>query len=158
MAWQRWLALGAADFGARLGGVADELGITSRSARPADRVVVGRRGGARGLAALLLSRFDVYLLDEPTNDLDLEGLERLERWVLELDAPVLLVSHDRWFLDRVVTDVAEIDEFTHRLSNFGGGWQAYLDERALAREHARERFDEYDDDASGIGRPGTAPA
>ncbi len=63
--------------------------------------------------------------------------------MLELDAPVLLVSHDRWFLDRVVTDVAEIDEFTHQLGNFGGGWQAYLDERALAREHARERFDEY---------------
>ncbi len=143
VAWQRWLALGAADFGARLGGVADELGITSRLLDQPTESLSGGEAARAGLAALLLSRFDVYLLDEPTNDLDLEGLERLERWVLELDAPVLLVSHDRWFLDRVVTDVAEIDEFTHQLSNFGGGWQAYLDERALAREHARERFDEY---------------
>ena len=86
----------------------------------------------------------MYLLDEPTNDLDLDGLGRLEDWLLGLDAAVLLVSHDRRFLDRVITDVAEIDEFSHRLTVFGGGWQAYLDERELARQHAWERFDEYD--------------
>ena len=96
------------------------------------------------LAALLLSRFDVYLLDEPTNDLDLDGLARLEQWVLGLDAGVLLVSHDRRFLDRVVTDVVEIDEFTHGVTTFGGGWQAYLAERALARQHGWERFEQYD--------------
>ena len=64
--------------------------------------------------------------------------------MLGLDAAVVLVSHDRRFLDRVITDVAEIDEFTHRLTIFGGGWQAYLDERELARQHAWERFDEFD--------------
>src|SRR5690606_18117243 len=97
-----------------------------------------------GLAALLLSRFDVVLLDEPTNDLDVAGLDVLERWVCSLDAPVLLVSHDRHFLDRVVTDIVEIDEFTHRVRTFGGGWQAYLEERERARQHAWERFEEYD--------------
>jgi ATPase subunit of ABC transporter with duplicated ATPase domains len=63
---------------------------------------------------------------------------------------VLLVSHDRRFLYRVVTDVVEIDEFTHGLTPFGGGWQAYLAERSLARQHARERFDEYDTTRKGL--------
>ena len=62
----------------------------------------------------MLARFDVYLLDEPTNDLDLDGLDRLERWIIGLPAAVVLVSHDRTFLARTVTDVVELDEFSHR--------------------------------------------
>jgi ATPase subunit of ABC transporter with duplicated ATPase domains len=143
-AWHRWLSLGAADLDARIGEVSAELGITPRLLAQPTGSLSGGEAARAGLAALLLSRFDVYLLDEPTNDLDLDGLERLERWVLELEAPVLLVSHDRRFLDRAVTDVVEIDEFTHRVTEFGGGWQAYLAERALARQHAWERFEEYD--------------
>jgi len=143
-ALQRWLSLGAADLDARIGVVADQLGMTDRLLDQPTITLSGGEAARAGLAALLLSKFDVYLLDEPTNDLDLEGLRRLEDWLLGLDAAVLLVSHDRRFLDRVITDVAEIDEFTHRLSVFGGGWQAYLEERELARQHAWERFDEYD--------------
>ena len=56
----------------------------------------------------------------------------------------MLVSHDRRFLDRVVTHVVELDEFTHRIAEYAGGWQAYVDERALDRQHAWERFDDYD--------------
>ena len=144
MALQRWLSLGAADLDARIGIVADQLGMTDRLLDQPTVTLSGGEAARCGLAALLLSQFDVYLLDEPTNDLDLDGLRRLEEWLLGLDAAVLLVSHDRRFLDRVITDVAEIDEFTHRLSVFGGGWQAYLEERELARQHAWERFDEYD--------------
>jgi ATPase subunit of ABC transporter with duplicated ATPase domains len=98
---------------------------------------------------LLLSRFDVFLLDEPTNDLDLDGLDRLERWILGLDAPVLLVSHDRSFLRRTITDVVEIDHHSHRTTWFAGGWESFLAERELARQHARERFEEYDSKRTG---------
>ena len=143
-ALQRWLALGAADLDARIGAVADELGLSERLLDQPTLHLSGGEAARVGLAALILSRFDIYLLDEPTNDLDLDGLDRLERWVLGLDAPVLLVSHDRRFLDRVITDVAEIDEFSHRLTRFGGGWQSYLDERELARQHAWQRYEEYD--------------
>ena len=143
-ALQRWLALGAADLEARIGSVADDLGMTARLLDQPSSTLSGGEAARAGLSALLLSQFDVYLLDEPTNDLDLDGLDRLERWIVGLDAPVLLVSHDRRFLDRVVTDVAEIDEFTHRVSVFGGGWQAFLDERERARRHAWEAFDEFD--------------
>ena len=57
----------------------------------------------------------------------------LERWIADLPAGVVLVSHDRTFLARTVTDVLELDEFTHRATLFAGGWQAYLDEREVAR-------------------------
>ena len=144
VAWHRWLALGAADFEARVGAVAGEVGMSARLLAQPTSSLSGGEAARASLAALLLSSFDVYLLDEPTNDLDLDGLDRLERWVLGLEAGVLLVSHDRRFLDRVVTDVVEIDEFTHDVTEFGGGWQAYLAERALAWQHAWDRFEDYD--------------
>ncbi len=102
------------------------------------------------MASLLLSRYDVFLLDEPTNDLDLDGLARLERWVLGLDAPVLLVSHDRTFLERVITDVVEIDHHSHRAEWYSGGWSAFLAERELAELHAQQRFEEYDSKRSAL--------
>ncbi len=144
LALHRWLSLGAPDLEARIGVTAAELGMSPRLLDQPGATLSGGEAARVGLAALLLSSFDVYLLDEPTNDLDLDGLERLESWVLGIDAPIVLVSHDRRFLDRVVTVVVEIDEFTHRVAEFGGGWQAYLDERDRARRHAWERFEEYD--------------
>ena len=93
-----------------------------------------------GLAAVLLSRFNVLLLDEPTNDLDFAGLDRLERFVLEFSGPLIVVSHDRTFLDRVVTHVAELDAHDHSISVFAGGWGAYRHERELARKHAEATY------------------
>jgi ATPase subunit of ABC transporter with duplicated ATPase domains len=147
-ALDRWLALGGADFDARV----LELGIARRVLDVAMTGLSGGEAARVGLAALLLSRFDVMLLDEPTNDLDIEGLERLEQWILQLDAPVVLVSHDREFLRRTVTHVAELDEFTHRLTLFAGGWDAYLEEREVAARHARERFEEYADKRQNLQR------
>jgi ATPase subunit of ABC transporter with duplicated ATPase domains len=143
-ALERWLALGAADIEARIGDVLADLGMAPELLERPTAVLSGGEAARASLAALLLSRFDVYLLDEPTNDLDLDGLDRLETWVLEQRAGMLLVSHDRRFLDRVVTHVVELDEFSHELTGFAGGWQAYLDERATARRHAWERFEEFD--------------
>ena len=85
-----------------------------------------------------------YLLDEPTNDLDLDGLARLERFVTGLGAGVVIVSHDRTFLERTVTDVVELDEFTHAATHYAGGWTAYLAERAAAQARAWEAYEEYD--------------
>ncbi len=103
----------------------------------------GGQAARVGLAALLLSRFDIALLDEPTNDLDLDGLERLEDFVRGLRGGVVLVSHDREFLARSVTRVLELDlaQNTHRV--YGGGYDAYLEERATLRRQAREKYEEY---------------
>ena len=145
-----WLELGGADLDARLGKVLDDLGLARRLLDQPTASLSGGEAARVGLAALLLSRFQVFLLDEPTNDLDLDGLDRLERWITGLSAGVVLVSHDRTFLARTVTHVVELDEFTHRASTYAGGWQAYLDEREAARRHAWERFEQYDTQRRGL--------
>jgi ATPase subunit of ABC transporter with duplicated ATPase domains len=122
--------------------VADDLGLDiDLDAGMAS--LSGGQAARAGLASLLLSRFDVLLLDEPTNDLDLAGLDRLERFVDDTDVGIVVVSHDREFLARTVTRVVELDLAQQRVSVFGGGYGAYLEEREVARRHARERYEEY---------------
>ncbi|SEQ95223.1 ABC-F family ATP-binding cassette domain-containing protein [Microlunatus flavus] len=143
-AFDRWLALGGADLEERMAEQAADLGLTV----PLDAAMTSLSGGeaARvGLLALLLSRFDVLLLDEPTNDLDLDGLERLERFVQTLRVGAVVVSHDREFLRRCVTTVVELDLAQQRVEVFGGGYDAYLHEREVRRQHAREAYEEYAD-------------
>ena len=149
-ALERWLSLGAADLDPRVAEVWADLGLSPDLLDQPTATLSGGEGARVGLAALLLSRFDVYLLDEPTNDLDLDGLDRLEHWVGSLDAGVVIVSHDRTFLARTITSVVELDEFTHRATRFDGGWQAYLDEKAAAERHAWERFAEYESKRSAL--------
>ncbi|APH44470.1 heme ABC transporter ATP-binding protein [Microbacterium sp. 1.5R] len=147
-ALDRWLASGAADLEERIPAVLADLGLPSTSGVAEDALMTGLSGGqaARvGLAALLLSRFDIVFLDEPTNDLDLDGLERLEAFVRGLRGGVVLVSHDREFLARSVTRVLELDlaQGSNRL--YGGGYDAYIEERAVVRRHLREKYDEFAD-------------
>ena len=141
----RWLASGAADLEERIPAVLADLGL-DLSASPEQVLMTSLSGGqaARvGLAALLLSRFDVVLLDEPTNDLDLDGLTRLEAFVQELRGGVVLVSHDREFLARCVTRVLELDLAQRTNRVYGGGYEAYLEERATLRRQAREKYEEF---------------
>jgi len=141
-ALDRWLDLGGADLDDRAGEVAADLGL----AVDLDQLMTSLSGGqaARaGLASLLLSRYDVFLLDEPTNDLDLDGLARLERFVTGLRSATVLVSHDREFLARTVDRVVELDLAQQQVNTYGGGYEAYLEEREVARRHAREDYDEF---------------
>ncbi|MGJ0387606.1 ABC-F family ATP-binding cassette domain-containing protein [Microbacterium sp. CGR1] len=147
-ALDRWLASGAADLDDRIPAVLADLGLPSGGRVAEDALMTGLSGGqaARvGLAALLLSRFDIVFLDEPTNDLDLDGLDRLESFVRGLRGGVVLVSHDREFLARSVTRVLELDlaQNSHRV--YGGGYDAYIEERAVVRRHLREKYDEFAD-------------
>ena len=103
----------------------------------------GGQAARVALAALLLSRFDVVLLDEPTNDLDLDGLARLEAFVQGLRGGAVLVSHDREFLARCVTTVVELDLAQNSVAVYDGGYEAFLEERAVAKRHARERYEEF---------------
>ena len=143
-ALERWLALGGADLDDRAVELLADLGADVEPAH----LMTGLSGGqaARiGMASLLLSRYDVFLLDEPTNDLDLDGLDRLERFVGGLGAGAVLVSHDREFLARTVTRVVELDLAQQQVRAYGGGYEAYLAEREVARRHARQDYDEYAD-------------
>lgn len=154
-ALDRWLASGAADLDDRLPAVLAELGLSVGSSREGESEGVsqfslmtslsGGQAARVGLAALLLSRFDIALLDEPTNDLDLDGLERLENFVQGLRGGVVLVSHDREFLARCVTRVLELDLAQNSNRVFGGGYDAYLEERAIVRQHKRDDYEEFAD-------------
>jgi ATPase subunit of ABC transporter with duplicated ATPase domains len=142
-ALDRFLALGGGDLEARAGATCAELGLGA----PLDTPLRGLSGGeaARAqLAAILLARFDVFLLDEPTNDLDFTGLDRLERFVSGLSAAVVVVSHDRDFLDRTVRHVVELDEWTHRATEFAGGWSEYEQARARALRRQTEAYGAYE--------------
>ena len=147
-ALDHWLASGAADLDERLPAVLADLGLDSAAIRPESTPMTALSGGqaARvGLAALVLSRFDIVLLDEPTNDLDLDGLARLEEFVRDLRGGVVLVSHDREFLARSVTRVLELDLAQNTTTVFGGGYDSYLEEREVARRHRRDEYDEFAD-------------
>jgi ATPase subunit of ABC transporter with duplicated ATPase domains len=97
-ALERFLSLGADDFHARAREAAARVGL-DRLDRRLGRLSGGEAARAK-LVAILLSRFDVLLLDEPTNDLDFDGLELLERFVASTPSALVLVSHDRAFLER----------------------------------------------------------
>ncbi|MEV1288121.1 ABC-F family ATP-binding cassette domain-containing protein [Micromonospora sp. NPDC049679] len=148
-ALERWLDLGGADLDERAEQVTAELGLAIDLDAAMTRLSGGQAARA-GMASLLLSRYDIFLLDEPTNDLDLDGLERLEAFVTGLRAGTVLVSHDREFLARTVTRVLELDLPQQQVNHFGGGYGAYLEEREVARRHAREEYEEYADKRGGL--------
>ena len=145
-ALDHWLATGAADLDERLPAVLADLGLDVDAIQPTPMTALSGGQAARvGLAALMVSRFDIVLLDEPTNDLDLDGLARLEHFVRDLRGGVVLVSHDREFLARTVTRVLELDLAQNTTTVFGGGYESYLEEREVGRRHRREQYDEFAD-------------
>ena len=141
-ALDRYLALGGPDLEARF----SEVGAVLRLPADHSRRASGLSGGQAArlaLAAVLLARFDVILLDEPTNDLDTGGLELLERHLTGLRGGLVVVSHDRAFLERVASEVIQLDQHSHRASRYGGGFTAYQAELERDRARAREEYETY---------------
>ena len=133
-----FLARGGGDFDARAQTVCEI---------PLDREVATLSGGEAArvaLASILLGRWDAVLLDEPTNDLDFAGLARLEQFLASTPAAAVIVSHDRAFLDRVVTRVVELDEWTHGATEYAGGWSEYEAERERRRAADYDRWERYE--------------
>ena len=83
------------------------------------------------LGKLLLSKPDIILLDEPTNHLDMESIAWLENYLLNYQGTVVIVAHDRYFLDRVVTKVVELDNGSSTV--FQGNYSAYSEKKAMLR-------------------------
>jgi ATPase subunit of ABC transporter with duplicated ATPase domains len=129
----------------RLEAAARDVGL---AAVELDRHLASLSGGqaARAaLASIVLARHDVLLLDEPTNDLDFAGLDLLERFVVESGAGIVVVSHDRAFLERTVGRVVELDERTRAAREYAGGFAEYERLRWVERERqyaAHGRYDE----------------
>ncbi|MFF0609250.1 ABC-F family ATP-binding cassette domain-containing protein [Nocardia tengchongensis] len=152
-ALERWLALGGADLEQRADEVAADLGLAGSLPHGLDTpmtVLSGGQAARAGLASVLLSRFDILLLDEPTNDLDLDGLARLEQFVTGVREPLMVISHDREFLARTVNRIVELDLAQQQVGVYDGGYDSYLEEREIARRHAREAYDEFADTKAGL--------
>jgi ATPase subunit of ABC transporter with duplicated ATPase domains len=105
---------------------------------PRDLPVERLSGGQKtrlGLAGLLIQQPRLLLLDEPTNHLDIDALTWLEGWLRDYDGAALIVSHDRIFLDHMVSRILELDPVTHRLAEYTGNYSDY----ALAKVWALEK-------------------
>ena len=139
-ALERYLALGGPDLEARAEAICADLALPPSLLGLAMSELAGGQAAKAALAGLLLSRFDLVLLDEPTNDLDFDGLRRLEDFLDNRAGGLVVVSHDRAFLERIVTSVGEIDPSTHSFTSYQGGWHAYLEARATAQRHVEEAY------------------
>jgi ATPase subunit of ABC transporter with duplicated ATPase domains len=137
----RYAALGGYEVDGRIERALGRLGLPPVLLHRELGTLSGGQQVRVGLAGVLASRFDVYLLDEPTNNLDLPALDLLEEFVATASATFLLVAHDRAFLDTVATDVVELDEHRHTAEVYGVAYAEYrtLRERALARRSSRYR-------------------
>ena len=91
------------------------------------------------LARILLMRPDVMLLDEPSNHLDLESLIWLEQFLKGYEGALMMTSHDREFMDRIVTKIVEIDGGS--LTAYSGGYEFYVQQRALSEKQQQAQFD-----------------
>jgi ATP-binding cassette subfamily F protein 3 len=112
---------------------------------PLDKPVRLLSGGQKtrlGLARLLLQNPALLILDEPTNHLDIAALTWLEGYLQAYEGGMLLVSHDRAFLDRVVNGVLEIDPLTRAASAYPGGYSDYARAKAHEREEYLQRYQE----------------
>lgn len=107
-----------------------------------DKPIQSLSGGQKtrlALAKLLLTKPDLLILDEPTNHLDIDTLSWLERYLQGYPGAILIVSHDRYFLDQVVNFVYEVSR--HKVKRFVGNYSKYLDEKAKTYEQDMKTFD-----------------
>ncbi|HWK23956.1 MAG TPA: ABC-F family ATP-binding cassette domain-containing protein [Ureibacillus sp.] len=112
-----------------------------------DKPIASLSGGQRtrlALAKLLLSKPDLLILDEPTNHLDIETLSWLEGYLKGYEGAILIVSHDRYFLDQVVSIVYEVSR-TH-VTKYAGNYSAYLDQKAKNYERDLKMFERQQDE------------
>jgi ATPase subunit of ABC transporter with duplicated ATPase domains len=140
----RFESLGAGTFESRLQSLLKQLDVGHLSERDAS-TLSGGEDAKVALASIELSNFDIVLLDEPTNNLDFEGLRRLERWIKSREGGTVIVSHDRALLEVTVDTVLELDSRSHGAREYHGGWSGFQSERANELRLAREAFNHYEE-------------
>ena len=139
--WQKTFErLGGYQFRQRARGILEGLALSHLDEdRPLDQLSGGERRKA-ALAGVLLRGVDFLLLDEPTNNLDLPALLWLERYLTKTKASCLVASHDRQFLDNVVSRVIELDALTKKANLYTGGWTDYAEMKAYQIRKHKEAY------------------
>ena len=121
-----------------LTGVLKGLGFQEEDFQKQVSTLSGGQKTRVALGRLLLSKPDIILLDEPTNHLDMDSIAWLETYLLNYPGAVFIVSHDRYFLDKVATKIVEIDN--GKVSTFTGNYSAYSEKKALLRKAAYQAY------------------
>ena len=120
-----------------------------------DREIVGLSGGEKtrvGLATLLLSSPDLLLLDEPTNHLDADTLEWLEDYLARYGGAVLMVSHDREFLNSTVNRIFEVEDTTHQVGRYEGSYDAYAEAKRRQRSRWEAEYQQQQEEMKALRR------
>ena len=125
--------LGGYGIEARINAILDGLGLQLLDQTTPVHILSGGQKTRLGLARLLLTYPDLLLLDEPTNHLDMGALQWLEQFVRGYDGAVIIVSHDRAFLDNTVSTIMEIDQQAHRLTVYPGVYSDYVEAKEIAQ-------------------------
>src|SRR5207244_364078 len=125
---------GGYSYRARTEAALSGMGFSKDALTRPSRDLSGGEKNRLALAKLLLSSIDLLLLDEPTNHLDIRSIEWLEKFLRETDKTLVVVSHDRFFLDRVANRIIEIAG--SRIQDYRGNYSAYVKERVerIARQ------------------------
>ena len=119
-------------------GVLKGLGFQEEDFQKQVSTLSGGQKTRVALGRLLLSKPDIILLDEPTNHLDMDSIAWLETYLLNYPGAVFIVSHDRYFLDKVATKVIEIDN--GKVTSFTGNYSAYSEKKAILRKAAYQAY------------------
>ncbi len=137
----QYLQLDGYTFEYRMKAILRGFGLNSIStARPLNSLSGGQKSKV-ALAGLLLQKFDLLLLDEPTNNLDLPAIIWLENFLQNTSASCLIVSHDRRFLDKLITKVFEIDWFKRDINEYSGSYSNYLNYREAKIHREQEQYE-----------------
>jgi ATP-binding cassette, subfamily F, member 3 len=135
----RFEALGGYAVEHRLESILAGLGLVVPAETPLEELSGGQRARV-GLARALIAEPNMLLLDEPTNHLDISALEWLERFIVSYSGACILISHDWTFLDATVSRILEIDDKTHRVTEYAGNYSAYVSAKSSEREQQFEAW------------------
>ncbi len=133
-ALERLEGLGAYSLDERLPRALREVGLPENIL---DRTVGDLSGGQQtklALASILAAQYDVFLLDEPTNNLDIAGIEALQKFIMESKAGFLIISHDRSFLREIMNKIVVLKDAAGGMDYFGGGFAAWREQTARERD------------------------
>lgn len=140
-AQERYALLDGYDFENKLSNIIHGLGFSEEILKKKIKELSGGQKRKIMLASVLLKGANLILLDEPTNDLDLNATRWLEEYVFKLDVPCLIISHDRRFLDKIVTKILEIDFFTKQIKEYPGNYSEYV---SFKKKEQERMIDEYE--------------
>ncbi len=144
-AFTRFESLGGYVIDHRAEEILTGLGLDVPQETPITKLSGGQRARV-GLAQVLIAEPNLLLLDEPTNHLDIAALEWLEHFIVNYRGAAIIVSHDWTFLDATVSRILELDDKTHRVTEYAGNYTDYVEAKALAREKQFEAWQDQQDE------------